>query len=36
MEPSQFALLGHQPFQESSDQAFASNADVKYELKKTI
>lgn len=35
MDSSQFARLGHQKFQQGSEQAFASEADVVHELKKT-
>jgi len=35
MDSSQFAKLGHQEFQQGSEQAFTSEADVVHELKKT-
>lgn len=34
MDSSQFALLGDQEFQQGSEQAFASAADVVHELEK--
>ena len=34
MDSSQFARLGHQKFQQGSEQAFASAADVVHELEK--
>lgn len=34
MDFSQFALLGDQEFQQGSEQAFASAADVVHELEK--
>lgn len=33
MDSGQFAKLRHQQFQEGSEQAFTSNADVMHELK---
>ena len=33
MDSSEFALLGYQQFQERSEQAFASDAEVIHELK---